>query len=158
MQKNTLIQPKGGNGMKSVIDQLIIEAQALAKKQSWVGKGYHELMGRVNERLKEIPRMDEEPISFVIHEWCEEVTGHRHKIQLVLYFSDIYGGGNVHLALEERWKDGTFPVYTPDFDTMRGVGKKLGEAMNYFLEKVRERGIEYDSVTATLTDLAAKLQ
>ena len=148
--------------MKGTLDQLIIEGQALAEKRSWVKRSYHELMEKINEHLKRIPRMDEDPISYTIYEWREQKTEHRHKVRLVLHFSDIYGGGDVHLALEEKWEDTTSwhtdPVFTPDLDIMRAVGEKLGEAVNHFLTRVRERGIEHDSVIITLTDLKEKLQ
>ena len=163
MQKNTLIQgtsPKGGDGMKGTLDQLIVEGQALAEKQSWVKKSYAELMGKLNERIKEIPRMDEDPIRYTVYEWKEQETGHRHKVRLALHFDSL--GGNAYLTLDERWEDTTSwhtdPVFTPDLDIMRAVGERLGEAVNHFLEKVRERGIEHDSVITTLADLAAKLQ
>ena len=163
MHKNTLIQeisPKGGDEMKDTIDQLIVEGQALAEKQSWVRKSYDELMKRLNEQIKEIPRMDEDPIRYTVYEWKEQETGHRHKVRLALHF-DSYKG-NAYLALEERWEDTTSwytdHIFHPDLDVMRAVGKHLGDAVSYFLEKVRERGIEHDSVFATLTDLATKLQ
>ena len=163
MQKNTLIQEmsqKGGNEMKGTIDQLIVEGQALAEKQSWVKKSYHELMEKINEHLKRIPRMDEDPICYTVYEWRERETGHQHKVRLALHFDSIEGCG--YLALEERWEDTTSwytdPVFIPDLDVMRAVGERLGEAVSYFLEKVRERGIEYDSVITTLTELVTKLQ
>ena len=163
MQKNAFIQEislKGGNEMKGKIDQLIVEGQALAEKHSWVKKSYDELIEKLNERIKEIPRMDEDPIRYTVYEWKEQETGHRHKIRLALHLDSL--GGNAYLTLDERWEDTTSwhtdPVFTPDLDIMRAVGERLGEAMSYFLEKVRERGIEHDSVIATLTELTAKLQ
>ena len=106
--------------------------------------------------------MDEDPIRYTVYEWKEQETGHQHKVRLALHF-DSYKG-NAHLALEERWEDTTSwhtdRISTPnlDLDIMRAVGERLGEAVNYFLMRVRERGIEHDSVITTLTGLAAKLR
>ena len=158
--KNQEQQKEKGGEMKGTLDQLIIEGQALAEKQSWVKKSYHELMEKINEHLKRIPRMDEDPIRYTIYEWREQETEHQHKVRLALYFNSIEGCSC--LALEERWEDTTSwytdPIFHPDLDIMRAVGEKLGEAVNHFLKRVRERGIEHDSVTTTLTELAAKLQ
>ena len=159
--KNQKQQKGKGGEMKSTIEQLIVEGQTLSEKRSWVKKGYSELMDKLNEHLKEIPTMPEDPIRYTLLEW-EDREGFKHKARLVLYFSDIHGGGSVHLALDERWEDEarwyTDPLYHPDLDIMRAVGEQLGEALKYFLERIRERGIEYDPVIATLTELVAKLQ
>ena len=164
--KNTLVknqeqQKEKGGEMKNTIEQLIVEGQTLSEKRSWVKKGYSELMDKLNEHLKEIPTMPEDPIRYTLLEW-EDREGFKHKIRLVLYFSDVYSGGSVHLALDERYEDegvwNTDPLYHPDLETMRAVGEQLGEALGYFLERIRERGIKYDPVIATLTDLTAKLQ
>ena len=160
MQENTLIQeisPEGGNGMKGTLEQLITESQALAEKRAWIRESYDELMKRLNERLKAIPDMPEIPIRYVVCEWAGRETGFRHRIRLVLHFE--FGA---HLALDERYEDesgwNTDPLYHPDPETMQAVSEQLGEALEYFLERIRERNGDYDPAIAVLTELIAKLQ
>ena len=147
--------------MQSTLEQLIKEGQGLAEKRTWVRKSYDELMDKLNEHLKDIPTMPEDPIRYTLLEW-EDREGFKHKIRLVLYFSDVYSGGSVHLALDERYEDegvwNTDPLYHPDLETMRAVGEQLGEALKYFLERVQERSGDYDPAIAVLTELTAKLQ
>ena len=145
---------------KNTFDQLIETGQELSEKQAQARESYDELMKKLNERLKSIT-VEGPTLYYTVHEWDERGYGNTlrpHKARLALHFWEE----GAYLELEEKWKGEdqwhTDTLVHPSLVTAWAVGENLGEALDYFLEKVQQRSSNYDQAITVLTKLAAKLQ
>ena len=140
-----------------MLDEIKKEAQALVEKQSWIRKGYHDLLETMNEQVTEIEG------DFLVRGTLDEIVDEYYSDVRETYFLTFSGKSDaefyIQLGIEgyNGLEYKTFALDTLEIAKVRKCVMGMPKAIEEILSKLKKLGEKYQEAIDKVAEMTDKL-
>lgn len=123
---------------KEKINEIILAGQQLSEKQSWIKKGFQNILGKLNQEFAKIPNFEKEPSRFSVGEWenWDRNIWLIRKVYAELKFTDAV---ELHLIICKQESDwGEEELKNPSWEIIKEFAKKFPAMLDFFIVDIQK--------------------